>query len=598
MLHRPVEIAPVSDAERLAAAVGLIPRGDVAAAEAIARGVLARDAGNAEAANLLGAAAIARNDGPAAVRVLAAAASAFPGRAEIVSNLAVAHQMTGDLAAAFAAAEHACTLEPRDAPKRLMLGQLCLDLGRTAEAAGHAEALLSAAPGDADVLVFAATVALADGDTRAAEALFARAAATAPNHLEAQLNLARLLAAGGRRRAALAAAERARLAAPADGRARVGFAARLAEAGRLDEAEAEIKQVLAAGPEAVEPNELWSRIALARGAVEKAIASMADVARRRGGDTEALAALARILRAAGRYEQALAITGTLAERADAPAEVARMRRALLLSLGRLAEAWPALEAAGDEPGGLVAEPGDDLAETLIHLRYAERLAARLGGPLPIHGADVAALLPAGSALAPAVAAPLPGTTLLALSAVPRALAVPDNDAPRTAPPAPDGERRAAWAAALAEHPRPWIGITWGDGHEGPPLGAVAGPVGGEGTLVGLTGGEDRHQLAAHPAIIDGGRHLSGLADVVAAVAVLDGLVGVEGAVLAVAGALGTPAVALLPAGHGWAWRPDAGGRAAFFPTVAVCRQDRPGSWRPVLEQLPAAFAAAVAGGRP
>lgn len=586
-----LDIRPVSDAERLAAAAGLIPRGDILEAEAIARGVLSRNPLDAEALNLLGAAAIARHDGPAAVRVLSAAASAFPDRAEIASNLAIAHQMTGAAEAALAAAAHACTLDPSDGPRRLTLGQMCLEAGRLGEAVGHAEALIVASPDDADVLAFAAAVAMAQGDTGSAERLLVRATRAAPAHVDAQLNLSTLLAARGRRQPALAAAERARLAAPADLRARIGFAARLAEAGRLDEAEADIKQVLAAAPDRVEPNELWSRIAFARGSVEKAIASLAELARRRGGDAEALVALARVLRAAGRFEQALTVVRELAGRADAAPSVVRLRQSLLLSTGRLAEAWP---RSGLDPalvGGLVVAPGHDLAETLVQLRYAADLADRLGRPLALHGDDIGAVLGAGSPLAPAAAPPAEGETLLALAAAPELAVDPSVEPPPAAPPDPDPERAAAWAAALEAYPKPWIGVAWGDGNEGPSLDALAGVLPTVGTLIGLTSGEDRHQLAAHPALVDGGCHLRDLADLVAAVSALDRLVAVEGAVLATAGALRKPAVAVLSAGHGWPWLPRPDGRARWFPTVVVCRQSRPGGWHDVLEALPGVLAA-------
>jgi Flp pilus assembly protein TadD len=588
-----LDVAPVSDAERLATAAGLIPRGDIIEAEAIARGVLSRNPVDAEALNLLGAAAIARHDGPAAVRVLAAAASAFPDRAEIISNLAIAHQMTGAQEAALAAAERAWSLDPADVRRRLMLGQLCLEDGRLDDAVRHGESLLAAAPGDADVLVFCASVAMAQGDPGSAERLLVRAATTSPDHLDAQLNLSTLLASRGRRRPALAAAERARLAAPTDLRARIGFAARLAEAGRLDEAEGEIKQVLAAAPEQVEPNELWSRIALGRGSVEKAIASLAELARRRGSDGEALVALARILRAAGRFEQALTVVTELARRPDASLGLVRLRQSLLLSTGRFAEAWP---ASGHDAGtldGIVVAPGHDLAETLVQLRFATAVATRLGRPLALHGEDVGAVLGAGSPLAPADAPPAAGATLLALAAVPEFATDPTAEPPLLPSPSPDPERAAAWASALDAYPKPWVGVVWGDGHDGPPLAAIAEALAAGGTLIGLATGEDRHQLAAHPAIVDGGCHLRDLADVVAAVSVLDALVGVEGAVLAVAGALGKPGVALIAAGHGWAWLPRPDGRSHWFPTLTVCRQQRPGGWHDVSAALPGLVAAVL-----
>lgn len=586
-----LDIWPVSDAERLAAAAGLIPRGDIVEAEAIARGVLSRNPADAEALNLLGAAAIARQDGPAAVRVLSAAASAFPDRAEIASNLAIAHQMTGAVESALAAAAHACTLDPSDGPRRLTLGQMCLEAGRLGEAVGHAEALIVASPDDADVLAFAAAVAMAQGDKGSAERLLVRATRTAPAHVDAQLNLSALLAARGRRQAALAAAERARLAAPADLRARIGFAARLAEAGRLDEAEGEIKQVLAAAPERIEPNELWSRIALARGSAEKAISSLAELARRRGGDAEALAALARVLRAAGRFEQSLTVVMELAGRPDAAPGAVRLKQALLLSTGRFAEAWPRSGLDAATLDGLLVPPGDDLAETLVQLRYAAALAVRLGRTLALHGDDIGAVIGAGSPLVPVATPPGDGATLLALAAAPELATDPGEEPPPVPAPSPDAERAAAWATALEAYPRPWIGLAWGDGNAGPSLAALAEVLPAGGTLVGLTTGEDRHQLAAHPAIVDGGRHLRDLADVVAAVSVLDRLVAVEGAVLAIAGALGKPAVAVLPAGHGWPWLPGPDGRARWFPSVAVCRQARPGGWHDVLATLPGVLAA-------
>lgn len=581
-----LDVAPVSDAERLAAAIGLIPRGEIVEAEAIARSVLSRDPVNAEALNLLGAAAIARQDGPAAVRVLAAAASAFPDRAEIVSNLAVAHQMTGARDAALAAAERAWSLDPGDVRRRQMLGQLCLEDGRLIDAARHAESLLAAAPDDVDVLVFAATVAMSQGDTGSAERLLVRAAATSPDHLDAQLNLSMLLAARGRRQPALAAAERARLAAPTDVRARIGFAARLAEAGRLDEAEAEIKQVLAVTPERVEPNELWSRIALARGSVEKAIASLAELVRRRGGDGEALVALARVLRAAGRFEQALTVVAELAGRPDAPFGLLRLRQSLLLSTGRFTEAWPVSAHDTTTLDGIVVETGHDLAETLVQLRFADALAIRLGRPLALYGDDVDTLIAAGSQLVPADAPPAPGATLLALTAAPELGAEPGAEPPATGSPQPDPERAAAWATALAAYPKPWIGVTWGDGSDGPSLASIAEAFSFGGTLIGLTSGDDRHQLATRADIVDGGRHLRDLADVVAAVSVLDALVGVEGAALAAAGALGKPGVALLATGHGWAWRAGPDGRCHWFNSIAACRQQRPGGWHTVTAALP------------
>jgi Flp pilus assembly protein TadD len=586
-----LDIRPVSDAERLAAAAGLIPRGDILEAEAIARGVLSRNPVDAEALNLLGAAAIARHDGPAAVRVLSAAASAFPDRAEIASNLAIAHQMTGAVEAALAAAAHACTLDPGDGRRRLTLGQMCLEAGRLAEAVAHAEALIVGSPEDADVLAFAAAVAMAEGDTGSAERLLVRATRVAPAHLDAQLNLSTLLAARGRRQAALAAAERARLAEPADLRARIGFAARLAEAGRLDEAEAEIKQVLAAAPERVEPNELWSRIALARGSAEKAIASLAELARRRGGDAEALTALARVLRAAGRFEQALTVVTELAGRPDASPGVVRLKQALLLSTGRFAEAWPRSGLDATTVDGFVVPPGHDLAETLVHLRFAAALATRLGRSLALYGDDVGAVIGPGSPLAPLASPPAEGATLLALVAAPEVATEAGAEPPPVPAPSPEPERAAAWAAALEAYPKPWIGLAWGDGNAGPSLETLAGVLTTGGTLIGLTTGEDRHQLAAHPAIVDGGRHLRDLADLVAAAAVLDGLVGVEGAVLAVAGALGKPGVALIAAGHGWAWLPRPDSRSRWFPSITVCRQQRPGGWHDVLAALPAALAA-------
>ena len=578
----------VSTTERLAAAAAMLARGDLAEAEATVHAVLAAEPTNAKALNLLGAAALAQGDGPAALRILSAAASLAPDRPEIVANLAVAHQMAGDGAAALAAAEHAAALAPHDPGHRRLVGQLLLETGDAAAARDAADALLAIAPDDPDALVFAASVTLAYGDRDAAEAMLAHAVAVAPGHAEAQLNLSELLALRGERTRALAAAERAQLAAPADLRARLGLARRLAEAGELDRAEVAVKRVLAVGPERLEPNELWSRVALARGEVEKAIGSLAELARRRGGDDDALFCLARLLGAAGRTEQALTIAEDLATRPVPPRGAEALRRDLLLRLGRFAAAWPPLpDVDPTEISGFIAAAGDP-AETLVALAAAEALAG--DRRLALHGDDtLAALLPADTRLDVAATA-TEGAVLAPLAAAP---ALAGGVARPARPPAVDPGRAAAWAEALAGLPRPLIGIAWSDGIAGPPLDALVDALDGAGTLVGLATCGDRAALAGYPDVLDGGRHLADLADAVAAVAGLDAVVAADGAVLAVAGALGRPAVAVLPPGHGWAWHAGEDGRATFFPSVLVRRQPRPGiapsAWAPALDGLRAAL---------
>lgn len=611
----------VSAGERIDGAAVLAAKGRRREAEAVLRGVLDDLPGHTGAIAVLGAIALAEGDAGAARRMLGAVLSAVPGHGEAAYNLAVAHRLSGDADAALAAAEHAAALTPDDVRAHLLLGGLLLERGALGPARAAAARALAQQPDNPDALVLAGAIALAGGGEDEALALVERATALAPDHAEAQLDLSELLARRGRRHAALAAAERAALAQPAHLDARTVLARRLAECGELDRAETAIKHVLAVTPEQIEPNVLWSRIALARGAVEKAVSSLAELVRRRGGDAAALAALAALLVAAGRREQALATLDVARAMPEVPAAATALRVAVLAGLGRFAEAWPASARPSDASfDAVVAQQAGDVAETLIALAAAERLAARRGR-LVLYGASaLSGLLPADGALRPepgpppaepaaglettadptaagpvAATAPIAG---LALAAAPAAL----GEGPYAVlPPRLDADRVAAWRAAFDGLPRPLIGLDWADGLSGPPfealaeaLDAVAG-----GTLVALASGERRRDLALRPGMLDGGRHLRCHADTAAAVSLLDAVVAPDGPVLALAGALGRPAVAVLPPGHGWAWSADADGRALWFPSVRVRIQPRPGvaaaAWRPPLADVAALLTPSTGG---
>ncbi len=105
-------------------------------------------------------------------------------------------------------------------------------------------------------------------------------------------------------------------------------------------------------------------------------------------------------------------------------------------------------------------------------------------------------------------------------------------------------------------------------------------------------GRDVQAMGAVPQLLDVGVLLGDFADTAAAVACLDLVITVDTSTAHLAGAMGKPVWLLLPRVPDWRWG-NARVAAAWYPQLRMFRQQTPGDWQPVLQQVAHALAAAA-----
>jgi hypothetical protein len=94
-----------------------------------------------------------------------------------------------------------------------------------------------------------------------------------------------------------------------------------------------------------------------------------------------------------------------------------------------------------------------------------------------------------------------------------------------------------------------------------------------------------HVPAGHPAnMIDIADELLTLADTAAVMNEMDLVISVDTSAIHLAGALGRPAWLLLPYRYEWRWGLE-GEANAWYSSVRVCRQERPGAWSELLDSI-------------
>ncbi|MCM8738508.1 tetratricopeptide repeat protein [Azospirillum sp. A1-3] len=113
------------------------------------------------------------------------------------------------------------------------------------------------------------------------------------------------------------------------------------------------------------------------------------------------------------------------------------------------------------------------------------------------------------------------------------------------------------------------------------------------SVLGLQKGGGRRELDGWhgrlpPGFTDLGDRIGDFADTAAILATLDLVISVDTAVAHLAGALGRPVWTLLRHVGDWRWL-DHGVRTPWYPTMRLFRQDRPGSWDPVVARVKAAL---------
>ena len=220
---------------------------------------------------------------------------------------------------------------------------------------------------------------------------------------------------------------------------------------------------------------------------------------------------------------------------------------------------------------------DALVRLFATLDGVERVVGR-SDPLPPHDAHAALMsLPH-----------LLGTTLATIPAeVPYLRAEP--------------ELAERWKARLAMATGVRVGLVWAGnpdfGHDpqrSMPFAALLPLMEVDGVSVfGLQKGGGRRDLddwqgRLPPRFVDLGAEIRDFADTAAILANLDLVVSVDTAVAHLAGALGRPVWTLLRDVGDWRWL-DRGERTPWYPTMRLFRQERPGSWAPVVAEVRAAL---------
>lgn len=567
--------------DRVLAAQDLMTAGRLDDAEALLGDVLHADPHHAEALNALGGVALARKDAARAGQVLAAAATAFPDDAAIVNNLGIAHQLQGRLDDAIACFERAAALTPEaDAPlQSLATARLMANDGVGARAA--AERILARSPASAEALSLLGLISMAEGDKDGAEAHLRRALALNPNDAAALRTLSICCYDRHRFEEALHLAERAHLAAPLDVDTLEHLARCQATLGRYAEAEATCRKVLAFAPNHLGIREALARVLVLTGRPDAGVAELTAAVKANPKSVEAQLALAATLRFAGRFEQALPFIEHALKLQPGLAAALDMRAELSLALGRFPRR---LDADGDVPGQVVVPPAMRAPEFILFARFLTGLAQ---GGKPVRLLADERFWPVAAHLDVSVELPPPGSDAPAI-ALPALMRCFDLDAAKVGAAVPylqpEPELAQHWLAALGEHPRPWIGIVWERQIAGIAMAQLRAALPGFGTAVSLMTGPARHDLASWPEAVDAGRHISGFAEMIAAIAHLDIVIGPGVSALHLTGALGRPGIVAVPAGYPWYWAAQAG-RSLWYPTLEVLAQTRPGDWQGVMQGL-------------
>jgi len=146
-----------------------------------------------------------------------------------------------------------------------------------------------------------------------------------------------------------------------------------------------------------------------------------------------------------------------------------------------------------------------------------------------------------------------------------------------------------WQDALAEFPRPWIGLAWNEAAPGLTLAPLLSALPAlPGTLVSTVWDHSRTQLSGQANIIDAGKHIAQFEDLAALLYTLDFIIGPDGMVLHAAGAAGTPGLALVQHVSPWYWYAEEE-RSLWYPSLEVLRAPRQGHWATLLPEMAGAM---------
>ncbi|HET8997010.1 MAG TPA: tetratricopeptide repeat protein [Acetobacteraceae bacterium] len=497
-----------------------------------------------------------------------------------------------DYAGAEAIAQAIVAAEPRHFDALHLLGVLCINAKRPADAAGYLRRALAERPTNAEAQYHLGNAMLDLQLYDAAQVAFETALRLAPGHYDATNNLGNALAGAGRHEEAIERFREALLIRPHAAPTLYNLGQSLVALGRYDEAVAQYRAALDYAGDAP-PDRLAGVVAgLCRAFVDQeryaeALAACRDVPPPLFGHPviEWNESLTRLVLGDYRAGWRLYESRFLVPEHDPPRPGAQVldlrtvagRRVLVFGeqgrgdLIQFARYLPMLAARGAE---VIAEIYPDL----------HRLFAGIDGVVQVVEPE----------------SPLPPCDLATpLLSLPLAFGTELDSVPATVPYlAPPPDLAQAWAARLGSAERPRIGLTW----RGSSFSAsrTSFPASALAPLVEIGGlafhavqtpltASDEDWLARHPQIQVHAADLGDFADTAALLMHMDLVISVDTSVAHLAGALGRPTWVLLPVSPDWRWmarRAD----SPWYPTVRLFRQQRRGDWTELLRRVAVALA--------
>ena len=472
-----------------------------------------------------------------------------------------------------------------------------------------------------DALVRQALAQQQAGRFEEAERYFYRALALAPESAEIQLQLGNLFRAQGRQEAALQCCLEAVRLAPGFAQARNNLGNAYRELGKAGEALAEFRQAVALDPGLPEAQFNLGVALQKRGEAGEAMQCYRNALLGRPDFAFARLNLGLLLEEREDVDGAIACyAGAVA--ADPGLVEAHVNLGMqLLLAGRFAEGWreyewrlrypeysgadvatraPRWDGAALSGRTILLDAEQGFGDAIQFLRYAPMVAERGGqvllrcaaelGDLFARTAGVTSVHPRGGALPPFnVVCPLPSLPLVfgtTLDAVPAPVPYVRADAGKL----------ARWKDRFSNAADKFkVGLVWASqsqhrtaGEKSVALAALAPLAGVSGVrFYSLQKGEAARQVERPPGgmqIEDLDRDLRDFSDTAAVLANLDLVISVDTAVAHLAGAMARPAWTLLKFAPDWRWLLGRGD-CPWYPTMRLFRQQAPGAWDVVIEEV-------------
>ncbi len=222
--------------------------GRIEQAQALYRGILARDPDDADSLHLLGLITAERGNPAAGAALIQRAMAIAPGRAPYHNNLALSYRLLGRGEDAVREYRTAVALRPQSAEIHNNLATTLRDLGRHEEALAHYRQAAEHAPAIAEIWYNLANALGEDGPAEEVEGCYRRAIALKPDYTHAQANYGRWLMTQARWEAAAEALGEAARLAPMQAPTWSNLGIALQEQGRAEEAEGCYRRALALAP--------------------------------------------------------------------------------------------------------------------------------------------------------------------------------------------------------------------------------------------------------------------------------------------------------------------------------------------------------------